>query len=85
MLPVRSLAHTEHVQQKALPTQLPALGSQGWRRYYGKYIDVRRGGVGGVAMLLAGLLCAELPLELPPPEAGPLEEVPLASEAEMDP
>ncbi|XP_035261306.1 proline-rich protein 36 isoform X2 [Anguilla anguilla] len=91
MLPVRSLAHTEHVQQKALPTQLPALGSQGsltdrvlmevrlaelpawftsrslltpreavaavhrgWRRYYGKYIDVRRGGVGGVAMLLAG-------------------------------
>ncbi|XP_061078270.1 mucin-2 isoform X2 [Conger conger] len=27
---------------------------RGWRRYYRKYIDVRRGGVGGVAMLLAG-------------------------------
>ncbi|KAJ8371355.1 hypothetical protein SKAU_G00113830 [Synaphobranchus kaupii] len=91
MVPVPRLAHTEHVQQKAPPTQVPAPGSQGsitdrvlmevrlaelpvwlasrslltpreaaaavhrgWRRYYRKYIDVRRGGVGGVAMLLAG-------------------------------
>lgn len=26
----------------------------GWRWYYRKYIDVKRGGVGGVGMLLAG-------------------------------
>uniref|UniRef100_A0A3Q4BYC2 Uncharacterized protein n=1 Tax=Mola mola TaxID=94237 RepID=A0A3Q4BYC2_MOLML len=31
----------------------PALGS-GWRWYYKRYIDVRRGGVGGLGMLLAG-------------------------------
>lgn len=28
--------------------------NSGWQWYYRRYIDVRKGGVGGVAMLLAG-------------------------------
>ncbi|KAJ8263786.1 hypothetical protein GJAV_G00141270 [Gymnothorax javanicus] len=36
------------------PRRTVAAVQRGWRWYYSKYIDVRKGGVGGVAMLLAG-------------------------------
>ena len=32
----------------------PSAGVPGWRWYYRRYIDVRKGGIGGVSMLLAG-------------------------------
>lgn len=33
--------------------------SSGWQWYYTKYIDIRRGGIGGISLLLAGycVLC----------------------------
>ncbi|KAI1886427.1 hypothetical protein AGOR_G00195650 [Albula goreensis] len=36
------------------PRQAAAIVHRGWLSYYRKYIDVRRGGVGGVTMLVAG-------------------------------
>ncbi|KAK1162280.1 hypothetical protein AOXY_G18652 [Acipenser oxyrinchus oxyrinchus] len=35
------------------PTTRLAAMRRGWQRYYSKYIDVKKGGAGGVAMLLA--------------------------------
>ncbi|XP_055005990.1 uncharacterized protein si:dkey-21c1.4 isoform X2 [Boleophthalmus pectinirostris] len=36
------------------PADVMDAAQRGWRWYYRRYIDVKRGGVGGVAMLLAG-------------------------------
>ncbi|PIO22908.1 hypothetical protein AB205_0121890 [Aquarana catesbeiana] len=33
---------------------IPELGVTAWTRYYNKYINVRKGGIGGLAMLLTG-------------------------------
>lgn len=41
------------------PGEIVNMFKQGWQWYYRKYIDVRRGGVGGISMLLTGycVLC----------------------------
>ncbi|KAL1264648.1 hypothetical protein QQF64_005003 [Cirrhinus molitorella] len=41
------------------PREVMTMLKQGWQWYYRKYIDVRRGGIGGVSMLLTGycILC----------------------------
>ncbi|XP_036406838.1 ATP synthase subunit f, mitochondrial-like [Megalops cyprinoides] len=36
------------------PREAVAAVQRGWLRYYRKYIDVRKGGIGGIGMLLAG-------------------------------
>ncbi|KAM4665059.1 mitochondrial nucleoid-associated protein 1 [Discoglossus pictus] len=41
-------------QHRISAKTFPAAVQQGWGRYYQKYINVRRGGVGGLTMLLAG-------------------------------
>uniref|UniRef100_A0AAV2LEG6 ATP synthase subunit f, mitochondrial n=1 Tax=Knipowitschia caucasica TaxID=637954 RepID=A0AAV2LEG6_KNICA len=41
-------------QSPRRPREVLYLAQRGWRWYYRRYIDVKRGGVGGVAMLLAG-------------------------------
>nr|XP_023676131.1 ATP synthase subunit f, mitochondrial-like isoform X2 [Paramormyrops kingsleyae] len=42
------------LMSRPLPSPRAGVASlqRGWRWYYSRYIDVRRGGVGGVAMLL---------------------------------
>nr|DBA27582.1 TPA: hypothetical protein GDO54_008057 [Pyxicephalus adspersus] len=32
---------------------IPELGQRAWTQYYNKYINVRKGGIGGIAMILA--------------------------------
>ncbi|CAM4711287.1 unnamed protein product [Leuciscus chuanchicus] len=41
------------------PGEIVTMLKQGWQWYYRKYIDVRRGGIGGISMLLTGycVLC----------------------------
>ncbi|XP_016118231.1 uncharacterized protein [Sinocyclocheilus grahami] len=41
------------------PREIVTMLKQGWQWYYRKYIDVRRGGIGGISMLLTGycVLC----------------------------
>ncbi|XP_039521107.1 uncharacterized protein si:dkey-21c1.4 isoform X2 [Pimephales promelas] len=41
------------------PGEIVTMLKQGWQWYYRKYIDVRRGGIGGISMLLTGycILC----------------------------
>ncbi|XP_052427051.1 uncharacterized protein si:dkey-21c1.4 [Carassius gibelio] len=41
------------------PREIVTMSKQGWQWYYRKYIDVRRGGIGGISMLLTGycVLC----------------------------
>ncbi|KAI2658325.1 ATP synthase subunit f, mitochondrial [Labeo rohita] len=41
------------------PRETVTMLKQGWQWYYRKYIDVRRGGIGGISMLLTGycVLC----------------------------
>lgn len=46
-------------QAPVSPREIVNMFKQGWQWYYRKYIDVRRGGVGGISMLLTGycVLC----------------------------
>ncbi|ROI81945.1 ATP synthase subunit f, mitochondrial [Anabarilius grahami] len=41
------------------PGEIVTMLKHGWQWYYGKYINVRRGGIGGISMLLTGycVLC----------------------------
>uniref|UniRef100_A0A9J8AEB7 ATP synthase subunit f, mitochondrial n=1 Tax=Cyprinus carpio carpio TaxID=630221 RepID=A0A9J8AEB7_CYPCA len=41
------------------PREIVNMLKQGWQWYYRKYIDVRKGGIGGISMLLTGycVLC----------------------------
>ncbi|XP_043109534.1 uncharacterized protein si:dkey-21c1.4 [Puntigrus tetrazona] len=47
------------VRTPASPREIVSMLKQGWQWYYSKYIDVRRGGIGGISMLLTGycVLC----------------------------
>ncbi|XP_040190861.1 uncharacterized protein LOC120923257 [Rana temporaria] len=40
--------------QRLSMNTIPELGVKAWTRYYNKYINVRKGGIGGLAMLLTG-------------------------------
>ncbi|XP_077314809.1 mitochondrial nucleoid-associated protein 1 [Lithobates pipiens] len=42
------------VLQRPSMKTIPELGVKAWTRYYNKYINVRKGGIGGLAMLLTG-------------------------------
>uniref|UniRef100_A0A3Q3AKG5 Uncharacterized protein n=1 Tax=Kryptolebias marmoratus TaxID=37003 RepID=A0A3Q3AKG5_KRYMA len=42
------------VKLKDLPTWLASRTPRRWRWYYGRYVNVKKGGVAGLSMLLAG-------------------------------
>ncbi|XP_056626830.1 uncharacterized protein si:dkey-21c1.4 [Triplophysa dalaica] len=46
-------------QSPKSPREFGTVLKQGWQWYYTKYIDIRRGGIGGISLLLAGycVLC----------------------------
>lgn len=51
---LRELPHWLVSRSPRRPRDVLKVAQKGWQWYYSRYIDVKRGGVGGVAMLLAG-------------------------------
>lgn len=51
---LRELPHWLVSRSPQRPRDVLEMAQKGWHWYYQRYIDVKRGGIGGVAMLLAG-------------------------------
>ncbi|XP_029934489.1 uncharacterized serine-rich protein C215.13 [Myripristis murdjan] len=51
---LRELPEWLTIKTPSSPREIPEMLQRGWQWYYRRYIDVRKGGIGGVGMLLAG-------------------------------